>query len=170
MDSVGHRAPQASRQANPQPGETLHRKRSQGLWPVSGQGALQGSERESQPEAKGETDALSSSHFKKAGLPLPYLGSFERRLEKGTKHMPEQNWVAGGCSQTSSCKGISPIEQFSKTGTDVVRSTAGNSQLGTKGELRLEGTHRQWTQVTGGVACSCSTWQPAPGHRGDIGQ
>lgn len=58
-----------------------------GLWPVCGQGALQGLERDSQPDAKGGMDALSSSHFKKAGLPLPYLGNFERRLEKGTKHM-----------------------------------------------------------------------------------
>lgn len=110
MDSVGHRAPQASQQANPQPGEILHRKRSQGLWPVSGHGALQGLERDSQPDAKGEMDALSSSHFKKAGLPLPYLGNFERRLEKGTKHM-----LGGrGCSQASSCQRISQLNNSTK--------------------------------------------------------
>lgn len=158
--------PHSRQTANPQPGEILHRKRSQGLWPVSSQGALQGSERDSQPDAKGEMDALSSSHFKKAGLPLPYLGNFERRLEKGTKHMLGGRGVLPGIQLPED----QPTEQFHKTAMDVVRRTAGDSQLGTKGELRLEATDRQWSQVPGGVACASSTWQPAPGHRGDIGQ
>lgn len=78
----GHRVPQPCSQQT----LSLEKSYTGNLARGRGQHPVQGLQHYSQPEAKDETAALSSSHCKNANLLLPYLVNSEKRLEMGTKH------------------------------------------------------------------------------------
>lgn len=151
----GHRVPQPCSQ------QTLSLEKSYTGNPARsrGQRPVQGLQHYSQPEAKDETAALSSSHCNNANLLLPYLVNSEKRLEMGTKHQEHRMQADMLLGPPVTRGAANQTAQHKWDGSMRENSQVGNKRSAEVGCNRLvvdPGSKRWWP-----APAAPGSWKPA---------